>query len=212
MIYLYLVIVFLLIALLGHLKYSGQRSALLSKINFMNDYFNTFNNYLESRGKRSLYNKLIFDSHKVQNHLGSYGICPLYKPPFANFQINNYPIILNMLPELHKELNDHMLGSDGRHYANAITDTFNRYMGVISNNLTNLDREIKNPMDCLRTGIERLLQAPVHILYDFKILPKGWFNNIEKSAIYTSVAGLLAIFTIIDKFLIKWSDILNFFD
>lgn len=68
---------------------------------FANEFRDNFISYCNSQGEyHARFDWLMRHSNRMQTDMGTYGIYGSYKPPFANYAYTNYPIILNMLPEL----------------------------------------------------------------------------------------------------------------
>lgn len=127
---LYLVFAVACLCFIGFLRVNYYCNHLLEVKSFARDFLEQLSIYLSSNGSDGkAYSWLTLKSNKMQNQLGSAGIMAAYKPPCANFQYSNYPIILNMLPDLRNALKDsYALGRLAEQYAATIQEVIIRHV------------------------------------------------------------------------------------
>jgi hypothetical protein len=98
-------ILFLSIIVAGFLTLYARRAKLSDRLEFAGEFRNRFVKYCNSEGQDTeTYNWLILNCNKMQTQMGKYGVYRAFRPPYENYIINNYPIVLNMIPEVRKRL------------------------------------------------------------------------------------------------------------
>lgn len=160
---------------------------------FLDDFGDRFAAYAGSDGTDSeAYTWLIQNSNKMQNALGPLGVYAMFRPPAANYQIPNYPIILNMLPELRKALSDQLLSHQllshrlAPDYHSAIGECLLRYAGSLDQRKEVSHANLRNPLVWLREGVRWLLSLPFALL--------GWVGLLStQRAAHLSRSGLVRI-------------------
>lgn len=182
------------IALYGLLRIYWDTQTISDRHNFALEFLGQLRTYLDSRGRdMKTYSWLISRSNKMQNQMGSQGIMGSYKPPYQNYMIKNYPIILNMLPELRKSIEDDILSrSLADQYANALQEALVRYIGTVEDILEEERREMQNPVIWLREGIRGIISIPMLILSWLGVISETTAFNISSSFFFRILAGLVA--------------------
>jgi hypothetical protein len=95
----------------GYWSLLSSLRELNNRYHFAADFHRDLITYLESHGRDvQRYASLIQRSVRMQEQLGPLGV-QAYKPPFANYYLTNYSIVLNLLPELHRAFEDETLAS-----------------------------------------------------------------------------------------------------
>lgn len=139
---------------------------------FAAKYLSTFHKYINSNGSDwQAYGELIYDSAKMQGHMGEYGLVS-YQPPFANGYYPNHPIILNFIPEIKRHfdesVNEYGLQRlDHRNLAwfiNSTNEAIIRYSGSLATQKDQAKSRLFNPIQWVRLGIERILAGPIYLL------------------------------------------------
>ena len=148
------------------------------------EYWDYLKIYVQSRGNDSqAYAWLIRNSNKMQMHLGANGIYAAYRPPHANFQYANYPIILNMLPDLRNALEDTILCDSDlvRQYSMALQDTLGRHVGSLEDADELNAKALRNPVIWMREGARVITAFPLTLL--------SWLGVISERSITRFTSG-----------------------
>ena len=172
------------------LKFKKQ-DAMLS---FADEFLGRLKKYVDSAGRNlDDYGWMIHRSNKMQNHLGDLGIIHSYKPPYQNIRYSNYPIILNMLPDLRSSIENGMLTSVAYQYANALQETLIRHIGCVEDNLEFYEKEIKNPFKWLREGVREIVAVPAYLLSWLGIISESFVHKLISSILFKAFAGFVAL-------------------
>jgi hypothetical protein len=192
-------VLLLLLALscgLGLLRLVRSKLRLSEEMAFAAEFMQKLKAYVESNGSDTeSYGWLTHRSNKMQQKMGYHGVYASYRPPYANFQYPNYPIILNMLPELRKTFEDDVLRrSDLPHqYAVSIQEAVIRYDGVLEDREDEILKNIRNPVIWFREGVRMIVALPVSLL--------GWLGALsEKSVLTLTSSKVFRIFAAVVGF------------
>ncbi len=128
----------------------------------------------------------------MQQQLGSQGLMA-FRPPFANHVIHNYPVVLNVLPDLRKCLTDQVLSRNllGEYHA-LLEEALLRHQGSLLQCHSNAVGSLWNPVVWLTAGIRSVLAAPLWLLSSAGLLPRSVASRVAGSRFYRVVAGLFA--------------------
>ena len=162
-----LVFALVLVLSLGLFRLIREKSHVSEEIAFSDEFMHKLKTYVESNGRdNEPYAWLTHRSSKMQKILGAYGVYASYRPPYSDFQFQNYPVILNMLPELRKTLENDVLsrGDLAHQYAVTLQETILRYVGVLEDKESELFKSIRNPVIWFREGIRIIVALPLSIL------------------------------------------------
>ncbi|WP_297809525.1 hypothetical protein [uncultured Methylophaga sp.] len=140
------------------------------------------------------YDWMLHRSNKMQYNLGHAGIYGSYRPPYQNVVYSNYPIILNMLPDLRNALNDQVLSGDvASQYAHALREVLIRHIGETEDRINYLVDEIMNPLKWFREGVKEVVSIPVYLLSALGILSKPLASNMLSSSLFSVLSGVVAL-------------------
>lgn len=209
---LWLGVALLAIFVIGLVRIIRKLTRLSKAEDFAREFTEQLGIYCSSAGTDvEKYVWLIHRSNKMQNQLGSGGIVAAYRPPFANYQYKNYPIILNILPELRRAFNDDLLsrGDLPHNYASLLQDTLVRHIGSLSDRRDSLMRSLRNPLIWLRGGIRALMTLPLSILASVGILSENFVVRMTESKPFrwlSGFVGLVGFVSAIMSIAIGWSD------
>lgn len=166
---------------------------------FAEEFRGQFLDWANSSGQnQQAYNWMILNSHRMQGEMGGYGLYASFKPPFANFAYKNYPIILNMIPELRQ----HIDRSDGLmrlgnqmidSYGKAIDETLLRYIGSLEDAARRTLGEVRNPFAWLRSGVELVVSMPLLMLSGFGLFGARTVQLVQGSLAFRLVTALVAL-------------------
>lgn len=169
------------LCVIGFVRVARTRKGLFDRVQLAIDYLEHLKSYVTSHGNDSeAYGWLVHRSTRMQRQLGSAGIYAAYRPPYARVQYTNYPIILNMLPDLRHALNDHSLQDVAFQYASALQDTLVRHLGTLDDVMEQSDASLRNPIIWLREGVRAVMALPIQIL--------SWLGAISESTV-AAVSG-----------------------
>jgi hypothetical protein len=138
------------------------------------------------------YEWLTLNANRMQIQMGRQGVIT-FKPPFANYMVRDYPVVLNVLGELRKCLSDSLLSRNLLHQYHALLDdALLRYQGT----LVERDREaaaaVRNPFAWFSVGARTLLSAPLWFLAELGIIPRSFASRVTASRTYRVLSGLVA--------------------
>jgi uncharacterized membrane protein len=186
------------------------------KMEFAHEFHTKLGEYLKSQGKDfQTYSWLIQRSPKFQKEMGFYGTVASYSPPFSNYAINNYPIILNIIPEVRKEFDDVSPIGDRRllrEYAALLNESILRYVGDLTDDLEIAQKKIKNPVIWLTEGVSWVLLLPFSILNWIGLMSEAIINGIAHNPLFKIVAGivtLLGFLSTVMTIVIGWNSFLQ---
>lgn len=181
---------------------------------FTQSFRDQFRTYCNSQGSdHAAYDWLIRHSNRMQKEMGPYGIYGSYKPPFANYAYSNYPIILNMLPELRTHIEQDFGGSLYSETINgfmrAIDEALLRYIGVLEQRRSSRRSDLLNPFLWLREGIGFILTLPLLLLSWFGILGSSMLRRIQASfpfRVLSALGGLLGLAASAMTLVLGWTE------
>jgi hypothetical protein len=138
------------------------------------------------------YEWLTLHANRMQLQLGSQGLVT-FKPPYANHRIQNYPVVINVLPELRRCLTDqpastNLLGD----YASLLDDALVRYLGSLFEVHQHSLAANKNPIVWLASGTRYVLAAPLWFLASAGVLPPKFASRVVASTVYRVLSGSIA--------------------
>lgn len=192
---LYLVSAIICICIIGFLRVNHYCHHLLDVKTFAIDFLDKLRTYLSSNGSDGgTYSWLTLKSNKMQNQLGSAGIMAAYKPPFANFQYTNYPIILNMLPELRNALSDsYVLSRLADQYAATIQEVIIRHIGSIEEIEEFNRKKLKNPIIWFREGVQLLISSPLYAAFWLGVIKEPVIDRLTGNIIFKFISTFVTL-------------------
>lgn len=172
-----------------------KRVRVTENMEFANEFMAKLRQFVESSGSQSdAYGWLIHRSNKMQEQLGSDGVFAKYRPPFANFQFQNFPIVLNLLPELQRSLTDQLPSGDlANQYAMALQEALVRHLGTLHDREVDLAKSIRNPLTWLREGVRAIVALPLNVLSWLGVLSEVTVGRITASKYFSALSGLAAL-------------------
>lgn len=181
------------VALIGLLHLFWKLKVFSDKRNFANSFLAKLQEYLESLGKDTdAYSWLLNRSNKMQSQMGNQGIYAHYKPPYENYMINNYAIIINMIPELRRALQDSLFSSIASDYSNSLQEAIIRHIGTIEDITNEIKVELKNPFIWLREGVRKIIATPTNLLAWFGLITDSFADKIITSVLFKIFSGSVA--------------------
>jgi len=113
--------------------------------------------------------------------------------------ISNYPIILNMLPELQKYFDEQkqsggtLFASQSESYAKGMDSALLRYIGSLNTWHTTSVQSLRNPFQWLRIGVEQILSFPILFLSWFKIFGDSSVVSVQGNIIFRLISALATL-------------------
>lgn len=162
--------------------------------NFLERFLSWFNDGAKDQGT---YNWLIQNSAIVQRLLGAGGIMA-FRAPFGMFTSNNYPVILNMIPEIQRELRcNFSSGQTIDIYARTIDECLRRFLGTAEEQYQRDRSRIFNPLALLCGGVAWLMELPLYILNETKVITTGVRTGIVSGRAFSVLSGVVTLATLV---------------
>ena len=157
-------------------------------------YIELLHKYYESHGNDvESYTWLIKKSHTIQVQMGGFGMLAHYQPAFRNTVYTNYPIILNMVPEIKNMLKDSLFHKEAQQYAQTIHESLIRYIGSLEERIEEKDKEVANPFIWFREGVKFLLIFPIKLLAWLGIVSDNIASIFYSNSFISIFSGILAL-------------------
>jgi hypothetical protein len=167
--------------------------------NFTDEYREEFikfcNNYMQTSQAGSEYVWLLQNSTVIQRQMGSFGVMT-FKPPFANYQYTNYPVLINTIPKFRD-------GSIHQAEIGFVDDSLLRYLKRLDDVVSAANKNLHNPIIWFRQGIRTVLGIPFYLLDWFglvspiateRLIANSFFKFISNlSAFVAFISGLITI-------------------
>jgi hypothetical protein len=180
------------------------------------EFRDQFIRYCNSEGRDGeAYTWLMLNSNRVQSEMGGHGIAATFRPPAANYAIKNYPIILNMVPEIRRlfaqdefRLFHRMVGE----YACMVDEALLRYVGALGDALDESRWRLLNPFIWFRLGVEQLLSVPVLMLRWSGLIGAGVVAAVQGNILFRGLSAAITFIGLISSvvtILLGWSDTVN---
>ena len=191
-----LVLVVLMIAGLGCL--ARRLRTTRRQHNFALEYAERLSSYVTSEGRDTgAYAWLTHRSTAMQRQMGSNGIYAAYRPPFANFQYRDYPIVVNMLPDLRNAYADPVLArSLAAQYSNTLIDAIVRHLGTLEDRSSVITASLRNPFSWLREGAGLLVGVPLSLLASLGLISVSAMARWRANWFVRLMGGLVALITL----------------
>jgi len=197
-----------ILAVVGLLRIGKGHKRLAERIDFANEFLGKLAEYCESRGKDySAYTWLIDRSNRMQLQMGSEGIYAWYTPAFQNYQIRNYPIILNELPALRKEFEDEWGTDLARDHVNTLSETMVRHIGILKDTQKEDEVLLRNPLLWLREGVRAVVALPLSVMAWFGVMSEGSLARLTATPVFRALAALaclLGFVSVVMNILLGW--------
>lgn len=194
------------------------------KLNFTIDFLNIFREFgqeiLNDNYDSTSYEWLKVHSHKMQTLMGSFGIAQAYKPAFANYQYNNYQIIINGISEIRSSYlrMDRRFGYSNLELTNLRDlimlqdDVLLTYSGYLENASAEVKNELKNPLIWFREGIQFIITLPISLIYWSGLMRYGTYDRLNNNFIIkliSFIVGLIALLSSIITIVTGYGPFLN---
>lgn len=176
---------------IGFVALLRSASKLAADLAFAAEYREQFHTFVDQDNSYA-YAWLTLNANRMQAQMGSQGLMT-FKPPFANHMVRNYPVVLNVLPEIRKCLADQLLSRNLlSEYASLFDEALMRYQGSLREQHQQAISLTKNPVVWLASGIRSVLAVPLWFLASAGVLPRSFASRIVGSSIFRLLSGLAA--------------------
>lgn len=139
-----------------------------------------------------LYMQIISESPQIQNLIGNWGISSM-KPPFANYILHDWHIILNGIPAIRQFTQIYISDNTINDYIHMVDESLLRSIGAFQTQLDTLRPGLRNPITLFRDGLTAVIMIPIFILAEFGLLTKKTYNWLFGSIIVKSITFLIAL-------------------
>jgi len=193
----YVVIVVLAgISALGVIRLVARHGRLAEQSALAYEYlskFNTFANSYTSSFYAQLYFWLVSKSDKIQSQMGFCGIAD-YRPPFANYIMRNYQILVNTLPQMRtrKAMADNVAMCE---------DALIRYIGLIDDSLAYSASRLKNPLVWLQEGARLILAIPIITLQWVGLISPTKVDAVTLNPLFRVFSGIVLLLGLVASLL-----------
>jgi hypothetical protein len=201
------------IALIGRYRLSKLIRRLDEHGKFAVEFQKKLHQYFDSRGQDvETYTWLLHRSGKMQEYMGDSGIIATLSLPFGRGTIRNYPVILNSIPEIHRNIHDSLFRGSANEYARMVDESIVRYLGTLQDYHEETVAKLRNPVRCFREGIRSIVMFPAILLewIGFGEFPHLYSLLTSKpmtflSAIITGIGLIGSIVTLITGWSQAWA-------
>jgi hypothetical protein len=193
-----IILVLLLIPVIGLISKIVRIKQEAKQVNLVVEFLERFVEWINGDGENyQSYNWLIAKSDVVQSIIGRFGLIH-FRAPFNAYSVKNYPVILNAIPEIRKLLKDPFpIGNARSFYINTVDGCLRRYLGSQEELNRNRIKNLINPVTLFCAGIACILEIPVYLLAECKIISHSRSMGIVKGRIFSLFSGLATLATLI---------------
>jgi hypothetical protein len=187
---LWLLILLAIAVVVGFVALFRQKSNISTALIFAAEYRERVNELVVHEA--DVYEWLMLNANRMQNQMGGQGLVA-FRPPFSNYVVNNYPVVLNVLSELRKCLSDQTLSMNllGQYHA-VLDDALLRHQGSLVERREHALANLRNPFVWLAFGFRTILAAPLWLLVALGIFPRSLASRLQSSHIYRILSGIVA--------------------
>ena len=115
-----------------------------------------------------------------------------YRPAFANYVINNYQLLINLIPSFNLSMGAH------RDDASSADSILARFIGTFNKYIENSRKKLINPINWLTEGVATILSMPLFLLGQFGILGKNVYGRVRQSRLFGLLAGIIGLISTAD--------------
>lgn len=115
-----------------------------------------------------------------------------YRPAFANYVINNYQLLINLIPSFNSSMGTH------RDDASSADSILARFIGTFNKYIENSRKKLINPINWLTEGVATILSMPLFLLGQFGILGKNVYGRVRQSKLFGLLAGIIGLISTAD--------------
>lgn len=171
----------------------------MMRLSLAGEFLRKFIEWCNGEAKdHALYNWMVSKAEAVQTMLAGGGLID-FRPPFANYIHRNYPVILNEIPEIQKEFFGDLrsFNSIAAQNLNArvqmVDGCLRRFIGTTEEEHRRERGRLFNPLVLFCGGIAWLMELPLFILSETKIITASRRAIIVNGRLFSLVSGIVAL-------------------
>lgn len=115
-----------------------------------------------------------------------------YRPAFANYVINNYQLLINLIPSFNSSMGAH------RDDASSADSILTRFIGTFNKYIEKSRKKLINPINWLTEGVATILSMPLFLLGQFGVLSKNTYGKVRQSRLFGLLAGIIGLVSTAD--------------
>ena len=115
-----------------------------------------------------------------------------YRPAFVNYVINNYQLLINLIPSFNSSMGVH------RDDASSADSILARFIGTFNKYIEKSRKKLINPINWLTEGVATILSMPLFLLGQFGILGKNVYGKVRQSRLFGLLAGIIGLISTAD--------------
>mgnify|MGYP000623786655 CR=1 FL=1 len=198
----------------GWISFYFLRERIKTKLAFTKEFFERLKQYIASQGSNiESYSWMIHNSEKMQKTMGQYGRYELFQPACSVGYFQNYPAIINLLPELRSAFDDNIVLSRlSKQYGSQLQEIILRYLGVLESQQDECISGSHNPIICFKVGCTQVLLFPLQILAWLGILAIGNLNSVQSNLTFKLISNgciLISFLASIVGIVTGWSEFIR---
>lgn len=220
------IVILVVIIIIGYIYKIIDWKEIRSRISFTEKYHLKYHNFIdEVLTKRSfnhqLYGELTLEVKKMQNELGQDGIYAHMIDPLKGYKVNNYPLLINFLPDMMSYTNSFILGLNNSilmerlvQEANACNDMFIRHLGTLYDIDNKKRKGLPNPFSAFAEGVKTILLSPLLLLHWFGFVSTNTTEKARSSQIVVVINAVVALIGFVGSvmtIIIGWNDFWGIF-
>ena len=197
---------FCTLAAIGILRLIYDFCMLKKRKRFGLKYLERYNQLLHSSHfDEECYRWLLRNLQKMANEMGVLGTVASYKPPFSNYLINNYPIVVNTIMHLREETTSE---SDFR----SVQTHLERYIGALDYVSSRLRFQVFNPFRWLTRAVRLILvDGPLWILQAVGLIGENSSNAVRHHSATGKIVAIITILGTLVSIISGWDELVKFF-
>jgi len=191
------------LVIMGLLRQSRILHEKNARLALAKDFLDRFISWYKDRGRdRSAYNWMVERSDTVQAMLGRSGVMGI-TDRLRGLRANNWPIVLNALPEINHAFSDRDYGSLSpmsrrtQRLVQGVEHSLRRFIGSTQQQLNREKWRLFNPIVLFCGGVALVLELPLFILSEFKIISTTRRVIIANGKVFSLLSGVMTIATLV---------------
>jgi hypothetical protein len=182
--------------LVGFVSLLRRRRALKVVQTFAIEFRRRFIEYANSNGANyDAYHWMTLNANKMQGQMGSAGIMSSFRDP--PYTYSNYPVIINMLPSIRRDINDGLLRSRSAELTVMFDEILVRYLGTMQQYNEDAIGELRNPLRWFFAGVEQMVSIPLYFVLSFGLVTAGTVGYLQKTFLFRSFSALVVLLGIV---------------
>lgn len=187
-----------LLRILRTLKILDQREV------FTKEYESKYSSFIDNKEfDDKEYQWLMHQVDKMQDELGRAGLIN-YQPPFQNYIMNDYHLLVNTLPQIREGTAPSLL-------VNGCQDVLIRHLGKLKEYKNEMNSYLNNPLRWFLEGVKYIISLPLQIAYMSGILGHQKYQRAYNGFIVSLLSFILSLVTFIAAIitiLIGWDELI----